>query len=93
MAPSKGMGVRFSEPKDNHESAQCWEWNRQRERTYTRYGMLPNGEGFGVARTPTQENYYARDVVIDRSSSRAISHASHTGTRVRSKPVPVRAST
>ena len=64
MALSKGIGVRFSELTDNHESAQCWDWNRQRERTYTRFGLLPNGEGFGVARTPTQENYYARDVVI-----------------------------
>ena len=64
MALSKGIGVRFSELKDNHESAQCWEWNRQRARTYTRFGVLPNGESFGVSRTPTQENYYARDVVI-----------------------------
>lgn len=64
MALSKGIGMRFSELKDNYENAQCWEWDRKRVKTYTRFGVLPNGEGFGVARTPTQENYYARDVVI-----------------------------
>ena len=66
MALSKGIGVRFSELRDNHESAPYWVWNRRDVRTYTRFGLLPNGESFGVARTPTQENYYARDVVIDR---------------------------
>ena len=64
MALSKGIGMRFSELKDNHESAPYWVWNRRDVRTYTRFGLLPNGESFGVARTPTQENYYARDVVI-----------------------------
>ena len=33
-------------------------------RTYARFGVLPDGKSFGAARTPTQENSYARDVVI-----------------------------
>lgn len=64
MALCKGIGVRFSELRDNHEDAPYWVWNRQDVRTYVRFGMLPNGEGFGVANTPTQENSYARDTVI-----------------------------
>lgn len=64
MALSKGRGVRFSELKDNHESAPYWVWNRQDVRTYTRFGVLPNGMSFGVAHTPTQANSYARDTVI-----------------------------
>lgn len=64
MALSKGIGVRFSELKDNHEDAPYWVWNKQDVRTYTRFGVLPNGGSFGVAHTPTQENSYARDTVI-----------------------------
>ena len=64
MALSKGIGVRFSELKDNHESAPYWVWNRRDVRTYTRFGVLPNGTSFGVAHTPTQANSYARDTVI-----------------------------
>lgn len=64
MALSNGIGVRYSELKDNHEDASYWWWNERDVRTYTRYGVLPSGESFGVARTPSQENSYARDVVI-----------------------------
>ena len=64
MALSKGIGMRFSELKDNHEPAPYWVWDRRDVRTYARYGVLPNGMSFGVANTPTQENSYARDVVI-----------------------------
>ena len=64
MALSKGIGMRFSELKDNHEDAPYWVWNRRDVRTYTRYGVLPNGRSFGVANTPTMENSYARDTVI-----------------------------
>ena len=64
MELSEGIGVRFSELKDNHEPAPYWVWNRRDVRTYTRFGVLPGGESFGVAHTPTQENSYARDTVI-----------------------------
>lgn len=64
MALSSGIGVRFSELTDNHEDAPYWVWDRRDARTYTRFGVLPDGRSFGVARTPTQENSYARDVVI-----------------------------
>lgn len=64
MTLHSGIAVCFSELRDNHEPAPYWVWHRQDVRTYTRFSVLPTGESFGVAHTPTQENSYARDTAI-----------------------------
>jgi hypothetical protein len=64
MTLLSGISVRFSKLRHNHEPTPYWVWNRQDVRTYTRFGVLPTGESFGVAHTPTQENSYARDTAI-----------------------------
>jgi hypothetical protein len=46
MALLKGIGMRFSELRDNHEPAPYWVWSRRDVRTYTRFGVGRTEEGW-----------------------------------------------
>lgn len=49
MALRDGIGVRFSELRDNHQKDTTHSLG---SRTLDRYGNLPDGEHYGVGRLP-----------------------------------------